>query len=73
MAPPAQETCPTGTSVACASLSALISVEAAPFAERGDCSALASLLADVTSSSKTPLGVFRFFGQHITLDAQHRR
>ena len=45
------------------SFSALISVDAAPFEERGDCSALASLLADDTSSSKRPLVVFRASGR----------
>ena len=42
-------------------LSAWISLDTAPFAGRGDCSALASFLGDNTNSSKRALVVFRFF------------
>ena len=48
-------------SQACASLSALIYVDSAPFAGRGDCTALALLLADNTSSSKRPVVLFLLF------------
>ena len=44
-------------SAVCASWSALISVDAAPFVGCGDCSAFASLLVDNTNSSKRPLVV----------------
>ena len=49
--------------MACASLSALISLDTAPFASRGDYSAVTVLLADDTNSSKRPLVVARFFGR----------